>query len=281
MYLEAFTLFRKSPLLLKKLDDFEIQVLRFICRNDLLDKELVMQVADIAGRQRRYDATMYQILCQCYTKYPSKSVVSAICSLLIKGHKVGAAYFNWYEKGVAEGLRLTGLYEYYVESMGKERTGLLPQMVRMYFSYENSSLDYVKKAVLYKNIIDNKGQDPKTYDSYRAAIEKYMVDQLMAGRMNRELACIYQEFLTKSMLNTRMTENLSHALFTCEICCKDPNASAVAVVHRQLEEIQTVIFSKRTANVQIYTEDACIFIIDREGRCFFPSFRVDFQPFSL
>lgn len=266
MYLEAFTLFRKSPLLLKKLDDFEIQVLRFICRNDLLDKELVMQVADIAGRQRRYDATMYQILCQCYTKYPSKSVVSAICSLLIKGHKVGAAYFNWYEKGVAEGLRLTGLYEYYVESMGKERTGLLPQMVRMYFSYENSSLDYVKKAVLYKNIIDNKGQDPKTYDSYRAAIEKYMVDQLMAGRMNRELACIYQEFLTKSMLNTRMTENLSHALFTCEICCKDPNASAVAVVHRQLEEIQTVIFSKHTANVQIYTEDACIFIIDREGR---------------
>ena len=125
-------------------------MLRFICRNDLLDKELVMQVADIAGRQRRYDATMYQILCQCYTKYPSKSVVSAICSLLIKGHKVGAAYFNWYEKGVAEGLRLTGLYEYYVESMGKERTGLLPQMVRMYFSYENSSLDYVKKAVLYK-----------------------------------------------------------------------------------------------------------------------------------
>ena len=40
--------------------------------------------------------------------------------------------------------------------------------------------------------------------------------------------------------------------FTCEICCKDPNASAVAVVHRQLEEIQTVIFSKHTANVQIY-----------------------------
>lgn len=38
------------------------------------------------------------------------------------------------------------------------------------------------------------------------------------------------------------------------------------VVHRQLEEIQTVIFSKHTANVQIYTEDACIFIIDREGR---------------
>ena len=27
-----------------------------------------------------------------------------------------------------------------------------------------------------------------------------------------------------------------------------------------------MIFSKHTANVQIYTEDACIFIIDREGR---------------
>ena len=48
------------------------------------------------------------------------------------------------------GLRLTGLYEYYVESMGKERTGLLPQMVRMYFSYENSSLDYVKRQFYIK-----------------------------------------------------------------------------------------------------------------------------------
>ncbi len=266
MYLEAYTLFQKYPLLLKKLDDFEIQVLRFICRNDLLDKEIVMQVADLAGRLRRYDKTMYQILCYCHSKYPSKSVVSAICGLLIKGHKTGTAYFNWYEKGVSEGLRLTGLYEYYAESMGKDRSGLLPQMIRMYFSYDNSSLDYEKRAVLYKNIIENKYKDEKTYDHYRASIEKFMVDQLAKGRMNRELACIYQEFLNASMLNTKMAENLSHALFTCEISCESEEACAVAVVHRQLDAVQTAVFSHHTANVQIYTRDACIFIIDREGR---------------
>ena len=116
---------------------------------------------------------------------------------------------------MSEGLRLTGLYEYYAESMGKDRSGLLPQMIRMYFSYDNSSLDYEKRAVLYKNIIENKYKDEKTYDHYRASIEKFMVDQLAKGRMNRELACIYQEFLNASMLNTKMAENLSHALFTC------------------------------------------------------------------
>ena len=142
MYLEACMVILKSPLLLKKLDSFEIQVLRFMCRNDLIDKEIVMQVADLAGRMKRYEPAMYQILCHCHSKYPSKSAVNAICSLLIKGHKVGPSYFNWYEKGVAQGLRLTGLYEYYIESMGKERKGLLPQMVRMYFSYDNTSLGY-------------------------------------------------------------------------------------------------------------------------------------------
>ena len=266
MYLEAYTLFQKSPLLLKKLDDFEIQVLRFLCRNDLLDKEIVMQVADLAGRLRRYDKTMYQILCHCHLKYPSKSVVSAICALLIKGHKTGTAYFNWYEKGVSEGLRLTGLYEYYVESMGKSRTDLLPQMIRMYFSYDNTSLDYEKKAVLYKNIIENRYKDEKTYEHYRASIEKFMVDPLAKGRMNRELSAIYREFLNPSMLNSKMAENLSHALFTCEIFCDSEEASAVAVVHRQLDAIQTAVFSGHVANVQIYTKDACIFIIDREGR---------------
>lgn len=266
MYLEACNVFLKSPLLLKKLDKFEIQVLRFMCRNDLLDKEIVMQVADLSGRMKRYEPSMYQILCYCHSKYPSKSAVNAICSLLIKGHKAGPAYFNWYEKGVAEGLRLTGLYEYYIESMGKERSGLLPQMIRMYFSYDNTSLSYEKKAVLYSNIIENREKDERSYDSYRPAMEKFMVDQLLAGRMNRELACIYQEFLTKGMLNGRMAENLSHALFTCEIRCESEQASGIAVVHRQLDAIQTVSLSGHAANVQIYTKDAWIFVIDKEGK---------------
>lgn len=266
MYLEACMVILKSPLLLKKLDGFEIQVLRFMCRNDLIDKEIVMQVADLAGRMKRYDPSMYQILCHCHSKYPSKSAVNAICSLLIKGHKAGPAYFNWYEKGVAQGLRLTGLYEYYIESMGKERTGLLPQMVRMYFSYDNTSLGYEKKAVLYNNIIENRAYDERTYDSYRPAMEKFMVDQLLAGRMNRELARLYQEFLTKAMLNARMAENLSHALFTCEVRCESEQASGIAVVHRQLDAVQMASLTGHAANVQIYTKDAWIFVVDREGR---------------
>ena len=266
MYLEACMVILKSPLLLKKLDSFEIQVLRFMCRNDLIDKEIVMQVADLAGRMKRYEPAMYQILCHCHSKYPSKSAVNAICSLLIKGHKVGPSYFNWYEKGVAQGLRLTGLYEYYIEAMGKERKGLLPQMVRMYFSYDNTSLGYEKKAVLYNNIIENREYDERTYESYRPAMEKFMVDQLLLGRVNRELARLYEEFLTKAMLNARMAENLSHALFTCEIRCDSEQASGVAVVHRQLYAVQMVNLSGHVANVQIYTKDAWIFVVDREGR---------------
>lgn len=265
MYLEAYYVYQKSPLLLKKFDAFEIQVLRFICRNDLLNKELVMQVADIAGRQKQYDDKLLEILVHCYTKYPSKSVVNAICSILIKGHKTGAKYFNWYEKGVSEGLRLAGLYEYYVESMGRGRGGVLPQMIRMYFSYDNTFLNYEKKAVIYANIVANRENDERTFEIYRPTIEKFMVDQLQAGHVNRELAEIYQAFLTKGELNRRMAEHLAQALFTCEICCESKDAAGIAVVHRQLDGVQIVSLSNGVANAQIYAQDAWIFVIDHRG----------------
>lgn len=266
MYLEAYTVFQKSPLLLKKLDDFEIQVLRFMCRNDLLDKEIAMQAADIAGRKKHYDDALYHILCHCHVRYASRSVVSAICSLLMKGHKTGEEYFNWYEKGVSLGLRLTGLYEYYVESMGTDRGGLLPQMIRMYFTYHNTALNYEKKAVLYANIIENKDADRRTYDNYRPAMEKFVADQLMAGHISRKIAGICREFLNKGMMNRRMAENLTRALYTYEIRCDSKEAVSVAVVHRQLKEVRQSSLTDGMAQVRIYSDDAWIFLIDRAGR---------------
>lgn len=269
MYLEAACIYRKSPLLLKRLDDFELRTLRFMCTNDLLDKEIVMQVADLAGRQRQYSEKLYRILLHCHVKYPSKSVVNAVCSLLIKGHKTGSAYFNWYEKGVAEGLRLTGLYEYYMESMGKERGGLLPKMIRMYFAYDNAALNYDKRATLYANIIENQERDPHTFEMYRPVIEKFMIDQLAVGQINRGLALMYRTFLTENMMSRVMAQNLSRAMFTWEVRCESEEAAGIGVVHRQLRDIQIFRLQDHVANVQIYTQDASIFVVDREGnRCF-------------
>ena len=180
----------KSPLLLKRLDEFEIHTLSFMCREKLVGAELVMQIAELAGRARNYQRLLYGILQEAYEVYPSKGLLMAICSLLIKGHKTGPSCFPWFQRGVEQDIRLTGLYEYYIESMPSRSREPLPQIIRMYFSY-NNTLNHEKKAAVYANVIRNRKTDAHTYNSYRPAMERFMLEQLQAGRISRNLALLY------------------------------------------------------------------------------------------
>ena len=264
MYLEAYKIIEKSPLLLKKFGEFERCLLRFISREELLNNEIIMQVGDLASRNREYSGELYEILKKCYQIKPSDGLAGAICRLLIKGNKEGGEYFEWYEKAVEADLRITGLYEYYVKSLDPESKVELPRMVRMYFAY-NNTLDYRKKAQVYANVIENREKDPRTFQNYRPIIEKFMVDQIAAGRINRELAVIYRTFLNRSVLNERMAKQLAAVLFSCEIHSDDPNAKFAVVIHRQLKGEQRVSLTGKKAVVQIYTDDYEILIEDEKG----------------
>lgn len=264
MYLEAYQIISKNPLLLKKLGEFELSLLWFICREELLNGELILQIGDLAGRYKRYSPKLYRILKKCYEKQPSEELTGDICSLLIKGNQTGAEDFMWYEKAVEENLRITGLYEHYINSRKAGVDKPLPQMIKMYFAY-NNTLSYRKKALVYASVIEHRDEDVRTFQSYRPIIEKFMVDQLAAGHINRELALIYRTFLNASVLTKRLAEHLAGVIFTCQVRCESPNARYVIVMHRQLEEEQRVALSGKRAAVQLYTEDYQIFIEDDRG----------------
>ena len=264
MYLEAALILQKSPLLLKRLEDFEICVLRLMVKEDLLNPELIMQIVELAGRYREYHQGLVETLKKIYAKNPTKSLLRAIVSLLLKGRKKDKDCFVWYERGVEQDLRITGLYEYYIESMEGPMEKPLPQIIRMYFSY-NNTLDYRKKAFVYANVIRNKDKDPKAYQSYRPAMEKFMVDELMLGHINEDLAFLYEMFISESLLNRRMAENLSRLLFTCQIHVEDPSIRYVLVYHEELKKEEKCPLKNGRVNVQIYTENHRIFLEDGEG----------------
>ena len=68
------------------------------------------------------------------------------------------------------GLRLTRLYEYYVETMDTSRRIELPKALLMYFTYNSDSLGDSKRAFIYSCIIANKekraGSIPALYVRY-------------------------------------------------------------------------------------------------------------------
>ena len=78
----------------------------------------------------------------------------------MKGNPRKTEYFRWFSLAVEHGLRLTRLYEYYVETMDTSRRIELPKALLMYFTYNSDSLGDSKRAFIYSCIIANKEKEP-------------------------------------------------------------------------------------------------------------------------
>lgn len=264
MYLEAFFLLKKEPYLLRRLEDFEQKVLYFAARERLITEELAAQIGNLALHCRTYSRRLFEILKACYQVSQSADILKAICTILIAGEKKEPEFFSWYSLGVAGELRITGLYEFYMETMDECGIEKMPRIIRMYFVY-NNTLDYHKRARIYRNISDNRESIPQIYRNYRGALEKFVAEQLGLGRLDPDLAVLYERYLTRQILTRTLAERLVKMLFTFEITCKNPNMKSVVVVHQRRKGEQVVPLSGGKAQVQIYTEDARILLLDGGG----------------
>ena len=68
---------------------------------------------------------MYRAMAMGYEAFPSDDTLEAICRYIMLGNPREPEYFRWFSLAVEHGLRLTRLYEYYVEHYGhflSERT---------------------------------------------------------------------------------------------------------------------------------------------------------------
>ena len=264
LYLEAWQLLEKDPFLLRRLDGFELKILWFGAKRGLLTEELVHQVGSLAVYHRTFQPRLFEILKACYQVERSPEIVKAICTILIAGEKKETEYFSWYALGVNLDLRITGLYEYYMETMDQCGVEKMPQIIRRYFVY-NNTLDYHKRARIYRNISDNRDNIPQVYRSYRAAIESFLVEQLGMGRIDENLAVLYERYLHRQLLTRTLAERLVRILFTFEVTCKNPNMKSIVVIHRTMKGEQVVPFVDGKAQIQIYTEDARILLMDAQG----------------
>lgn len=212
LYIEALLLLNQNPSLLIKLGAFERQILFYGARYEMLQEDVVMQFVYLVQREREYSDCIYRILKACYQIRPDARILQEICSLLIKGNKTGRKYFTWYALGVEAELRITRLYEYYMMSVDTNTMEALPRMVLMYFAYQNS-LNYELAAFLYVNVYRHREKFPELYESYRDIMEQFVTEQIIKGRINRDLAYLYKNLLTERMLTPEVAEALGGLLF--------------------------------------------------------------------
>lgn len=216
IYLEAMTILNHNPALLRRLGSFELQLLKFGVKYDILAPEVVEQLLYLVPRMREYSRVLFGILADLYQKKPDVRILQEICTLLIKGGRTGEKCLLWYQEGIEKQLRITNLYEYYMMSLNLDETVELPKMVLMYFSYQNN-LDYERSAYLYDYCLRHEDALGELSAKYRGRMEYFCVEQILKRHINRHLANLYTNLLTPGMMTAEVCEALSELLFANQI----------------------------------------------------------------
>lgn len=265
LYLEAWKLVSRNISLLHRLNGFWVQVFLFAAKRDLLTQELAMRIAYLSGYEKNYNESLYRVLAKGYEYFPSEDTLEAVCKYIIKGDPRKPEYFIWYSRAVQQGLRITRLYEYYVETMDMAGQQELPKPLLMYFTYNNDTLGDNKKAFIYSRVIADKEADPANYQSYQKSMAVFAKKKLSEGCMNEHYAAIYQEFLTDP--KTKEEANaIAGRMFTYRLFCDDKKIRSVIVKHSQMAEEEVYPCVQGVAYPRIYTEDAVILFQDEQQR---------------
>ncbi len=261
LYFEAAAVFNEDPSKLHELGDFELQVLYWGIRKDYLTRDAAIQITYLAGKNKDFNSLMHRCLVLLYGKYKLKDTLIAICTLLIKGHQWSNKYFSWFHLGVEEQLRITELHEYYMYSTDEKPDIVLPQPILLYFIY-NSNINDRKKAYLYAYVVRNKDTIPNIYRTYYKHMEQFAVKQIGARNVSTNLSVLYEEIIAQEGLTEEIANELPYIMFKYEITCNNPNMKGVFVVHKETQEEVYTSFVNGTAQVDIYTENAEILLVD-------------------
>lgn len=264
LYIEALLMLNHNPAILRRLTRFELQVLAYGSRQDMLSAELVEQLLYLAGRVRDYSETLLKILTACYWKEADIRILQEICTLLIKGGQTGPKAFPWYELGVAGELRITKLYEYYMMSIDMEEEHPVSKTALMYFSYQNN-LDYEHAAFLYSYIHRHREEFPELYGLYRDRMERFVVEQIQKEHINRHLSYLYEELLSPGMVGEQTAAALARLLFA-RLLRVETNGMHKAVVY-QKDSLEESVYplAERETWVAMYGDDSTLFLEDGEG----------------
>ncbi len=264
LYIEAYYLISQDPYLIKELSVFELRILSWAVKKKALTKDLagaIFEAVDLAGG---FDNRVYELLTAAYEICPEAEYVGIICSYLIKGHKNDTCFHKWFELGIENKLRLTGLYEAYLITMDDRQISPVPKIIQMYFSFDNK-LPYRKLAVLYNNIIAARETEPEVYHKYRKAMGRFSMDQAQLRHIDDNLAVLYEDMLELGFINEELSAAFSDIIYTHKLIVFDKRIVRAIIYQNEMKEPQIVPVTDQCAYFELFSNDYVILFEDSRG----------------
>lgn len=257
VYLSSYKCFRDKCTNLKKLGNFEIQILRFAIKYKLLTKELALYTSNLASQQKVFDRRIMEILEASYNMFPDQMILMAICTTLIKGNQSQNKYFKWFELAVKEEIKIARLFEYYMESVSLDRKEPLHRTILLYFAHGNS-LNQEREALLYANIIMHEKENSELYKCYDEKIKIFVMQQLEMRKINENLRILYRKFLSNNEMNIEKIRAIYDITHAYTIKTKVPNMKYLMVISDDGGIYQKVPYTDNGSQVVLDSKDDII-----------------------
>ena len=264
MYIEAMNIINAQPVLLRVLNQFEMQVINYGCRNDIISEKLAMQIADVVANEKNININTLIILKKIYDKYEKDEILTVLVTQMVRMGMTGENCFEIYEKGVLRGLKITRLYEFYMASIKKDIKVRIPRIVLLYFTYD-SGINYEWKSFLYANVVYNKAFYKDIYDSYEQMIELYLYEQLKAGCINNDLMYLYRQFLKPQLINNETAEYAVKLRFMYRVTADCSKVKAVIVKCGYMKEPAIYEMTGNDIYIPLYISNCSMAFICTDG----------------
>ncbi len=268
---EAAMVWNTEAAAVSGIDSFECRIMQYLVKYRLVNKETALQFAYLAEKNTRNDALQIYLLKKLYGQFQHKDILYTLCKKMIRSNRCSQPDHGYYKQGVKEQLRLDRLHEYYIMTLNKTANQLVDQQALLYFSMSNFPTEE-DAAFVYSYVVRNKDSNPAIYRAYLKKMEQFAVNQMKAGVISGFHAVLYADVLRTSIIDREMAQILPDLIFTYQVECRDSRMKSVCVVHKEEKGLQIVPLEEnygvRRALVQIYTENAEVFLMDENGDCY-------------
>ena len=271
---EAAMVWNTEPMVVSALTDFECRVMQYLVKYKMVTKETALQFAYLSEKKTSKENLQICLLKKLYEQFRHKDILFALCKKLIRCGCRARAEHEYFKQGVKEQLRLDSLYEYYLLTLDKTANQTIDQQALLYFSFSSFPTDE-DAAFIYSYVVRNKDNNPAIYRAYLKKMEQFAVNQMKAGVISGFHAVLYADVLRASIIDREMAQMLPELVFTYQMECQDSKMVSACVAHKEEKTVQMVPFTVkngvRQALVQLYTENAEVFLVDEQGRRYLPN----------
>ncbi len=264
LYIEAYQILLQDPFLLVELNDFTLKILNWAAKHGQISVNLTVQFQELLPEEKEYNELVYLLAGRIYKRYPEKELLFSIISYLLKNNRIGEKYFEWYKKAVEKELKITGLFEAYILSLPSDFGDQLPEIVTMFFRYENR-LPVEKKALIYANVIHYKKNNFHLYEQYLPQIQRFSLEQMHLGRMNDDLATCYQDVLESGLIDEGIAKDMSKLIYTKRFVCLRNDIKRIVVFEEMFQNPKISNVCDGIAYFSVLTENYVIFLETKEG----------------